>query len=168
MRDTVLALVAEKTGYPADMLDVDLDLEADLGIDTVKQAELFATIRDHFDIERDPNLKLRDFPTLAHVITFMTQHAAPQRHPRPRHHGTPTLRPRPPAPPLVSLDAANAIPRRVPVPVPRPPLDVCVPTGVDPRRRARGSCVMPDTGGDAPRARRAARAARRDRVRDRR
>ncbi|HEX6567903.1 MAG TPA: acyltransferase domain-containing protein, partial [Acidimicrobiales bacterium] len=38
----VLAVVADKTGYPADMLDLDLDLEADLGIDTVKQAEVFA------------------------------------------------------------------------------------------------------------------------------
>ena len=47
VRATVLALVADKTGYPLDMLDVDLDLEADLGVDTVKQAELFATIREH-------------------------------------------------------------------------------------------------------------------------
>ena len=38
----VLAIVAEQTGYPPDMLDLDLDLEADLGIDTVKQAEMFA------------------------------------------------------------------------------------------------------------------------------
>ncbi len=76
VRATVLALVAEKTGYPPDMLDVDLDLEADLGVDTVKQAELFATIRERFGVERDPNLKLRDFPTLAHVIAFMTERAA--------------------------------------------------------------------------------------------
>ena len=55
VRATVLALVADKTGYPLDMLDVDLDLEADLGVDTVKQAELFATIREHFGVERDPN-----------------------------------------------------------------------------------------------------------------
>ncbi|HTI28717.1 MAG TPA: acyltransferase domain-containing protein, partial [Kutzneria sp.] len=41
----VLAVVAEKTGYPADMVQADLDLEADLGIDTVKQAEVFAQIR---------------------------------------------------------------------------------------------------------------------------
>ena len=45
MRERVLALVAEKTGYPPDMLELELDLEADLGVDTVKQAELFATIR---------------------------------------------------------------------------------------------------------------------------
>ena len=38
----VVALVAEQTGYPPELLDLDLDLEADLGIDTVKQAELFA------------------------------------------------------------------------------------------------------------------------------
>ncbi|MDW8318876.1 MAG: beta-ketoacyl synthase N-terminal-like domain-containing protein, partial [Anaerolineae bacterium] len=40
----VLRIVAEKTGYPQDMLDLDLDLEADLGIDTVKQAETFQAI----------------------------------------------------------------------------------------------------------------------------
>ncbi len=41
----VLEIVAEQTGYPTDMLALDLDLEADLGIDTVKQAEMFAAIR---------------------------------------------------------------------------------------------------------------------------
>src|ERR1019366_4106097 len=40
IRQKVLDLVVEKTGYPKDMLDLDLDLEADLGIDTVKQAEM--------------------------------------------------------------------------------------------------------------------------------
>ena len=71
MRARVLALVAEKTGYPTDMLDLDLDLEADLGIDTVKQAELFATIREAYGIARDDKLKLRDFPTLNHVLQFV-------------------------------------------------------------------------------------------------
>lgn len=55
---------------PKDMLDLDLDLEADLGIDTVKQAEMFASIRAAYNIPRDENLKLRDFPTLALVIKF--------------------------------------------------------------------------------------------------
>src|SRR4030095_10965801 len=66
-----LALVAEQTGYPTDMLDPALDLEADLGIDTVKQAEMFAAIRAAYDIARDDKLKLRDFPTLAHVVQFV-------------------------------------------------------------------------------------------------
>src|SRR5271165_2847233 len=63
--------MVEKTGYPRDMLDLDLDLEADLGIDTVKQAEMFAAIRETYNIPRDENRKLRDYPTLAHVIRFV-------------------------------------------------------------------------------------------------
>ena len=48
-----------------------MDLEADLGIDTVKQAELFAQVRESYGIERDESLKLRDYPTLNHVIGFV-------------------------------------------------------------------------------------------------
>ena len=57
------------------MLDLELDLEADLGVDTVKQAEVFAAVRDAFDIPRDDNLKLRDYPTLAAVVGFVRERA---------------------------------------------------------------------------------------------
>ena len=67
----VLSVVSEKTGYPQEMLDLDLDLEADLGVDTVKQAEVFAAIRETFAIERDDSLQLRDYPTLTHVVGFV-------------------------------------------------------------------------------------------------
>ncbi len=62
VKERILALMVEKTGYPQDMLDVDLDLEADLGVDTVKQAEMFAAIREIYNIPRDENRKLRDYP----------------------------------------------------------------------------------------------------------
>ena len=66
-------VVAAKTGYPQDMLDLELDLEADLGIDTVKQAETFAAIREAFDIPVQENLSLRDYPTLQSVVGFVYQ-----------------------------------------------------------------------------------------------
>ena len=59
------------TGYPPELLDLDLDLEADLGVDTVKQAEVFAAVRERFGVERDDHLKLREFPTLNHVIGWV-------------------------------------------------------------------------------------------------
>ena len=71
VKERILSLAVEKTGYPQDMLDLDLDLEADLGVDTVKQAEIFAAIREIYNIPRDENRKLRDYPTLAHVIRFV-------------------------------------------------------------------------------------------------
>ena len=72
--DAVVSVVAEMTGYPPELLDLDLDLEADLGVDTVKQAEVFAAVRGRYGVERDPNLRLRDFPTLRHVIGFVRTH----------------------------------------------------------------------------------------------
>ncbi|MCL4845974.1 MAG: acyltransferase domain-containing protein, partial [Acidobacteria bacterium] len=74
VRTTVLGIVAEKTGYPSDMLELDLDLEADLGVDTVKQAETFAAVREAYGIPRLDDLKLRDFPTLRHVVGFVLTH----------------------------------------------------------------------------------------------
>ena len=69
--EAVVSIVSEMTGYPPELLDLDLDLEADLGVDTVKQAEVFAAVRERFGVERDEHLKLRDFPTLNHVVGWV-------------------------------------------------------------------------------------------------
>jgi acyl transferase domain-containing protein/acyl carrier protein/NAD(P)-dependent dehydrogenase (short-subunit alcohol dehydrogenase family) len=154
VKRTVLAIVAEKTGYPEEMLDPDLDLEADLGIDTVKQAEMFASVRAAYNIPRDENLKLRDFPSLKHVIQF-----AIDRQGSSVRDATVTASPlattakqeasvslKVSRPPLMLFDAADRVPRRVPAPTLRPPLDLCKPTGVV---LAAGSrvVVMPDSMG---------------------
>jgi acyl transferase domain-containing protein/NAD(P)H-dependent flavin oxidoreductase YrpB (nitropropane dioxygenase family) len=39
----LLAIVSERTGYPADMLDLEADLEGDLGIDSIKRVEIAGT-----------------------------------------------------------------------------------------------------------------------------
>jgi len=151
IKEKVLEIVAEKTGYPKDMLDLDLDLEADLGIDTVKQAEMFAAIRAAYNIPRDENLKLRDFPTLAHVIKFaqdrsgMTIPSAEIKQPGKKPAGSALAKT---ALPLSSLEAANSIPRRVPVPVLRPSLNLCKTTGVKLERGQR-VIIMPDESGVA-------------------
>ncbi len=41
----LLAIVADKTGYPVDMLDGGMDLETDLGIDSIKKVEILAAVR---------------------------------------------------------------------------------------------------------------------------
>lgn len=45
----LLKIVSEKTGYPEDMLDPDLDLEADLSIDSIKRTEIIASLRQGID-----------------------------------------------------------------------------------------------------------------------
>jgi acyl transferase domain-containing protein/NAD(P)H-dependent flavin oxidoreductase YrpB (nitropropane dioxygenase family) len=46
VENRLLAIVRERTGYPAEMLRLDLDLEADLGIDSIKRVEILGSLRD--------------------------------------------------------------------------------------------------------------------------
>jgi acyl transferase domain-containing protein/acyl carrier protein/NAD(P)-dependent dehydrogenase (short-subunit alcohol dehydrogenase family) len=48
---TVLAVVSEKTGYPTEMLNLDMSLDHDLGIDSIKRVEILSALQ-----ERVPNL----------------------------------------------------------------------------------------------------------------
>ena len=44
----LVEVVVKHTGYPADFIEMDQDVEGELGIDTVKQAEIMAEVRDIF------------------------------------------------------------------------------------------------------------------------
>jgi acyl transferase domain-containing protein len=46
LKGLVLGVVAEKTGYPVEMLGLDMALEADLGIDSIKRVEILSTVQD--------------------------------------------------------------------------------------------------------------------------
>ncbi|WP_224389755.1 type I polyketide synthase [Pseudonocardia sp. ICBG1293] len=44
----LLGVVADKTGYPVDVLDVGMELESDLGIDSIKRVEILSAARERF------------------------------------------------------------------------------------------------------------------------
>ena len=133
----MLRIVADRTGYPVEMLELDLHLEADLGIDTVKQAETFATLREEFQIPTGDDLSLQDYPTLQDVVRFVRE-----ARPNLAAAAAPTPAPAEPAPPTdeqaapnadlaQALERADQFPRRVPVPALRPPIELFAPTGVE-------------------------------------
>ena len=62
--------IAERTGWTAGDLDPEFDLQADLGIDTVRQAELVAGLRDHYQLEREAGFLLSDHRSIAAVATY--------------------------------------------------------------------------------------------------
>ena len=86
--EEIVSLIAEKTGYPKDMLELDLDMEADLGIDTVKQAELFAAMREMYSLPQAEGIQLKDYPTIRHCINYALSAskaaAAPAAEPAPQ------------------------------------------------------------------------------------
>ncbi len=44
--ETLLEVVADKTGYPTDMLSLDMNLDSDLGIDSIKRVEILSAIQE--------------------------------------------------------------------------------------------------------------------------
>ncbi|CAM2066050.1 SDR family NAD(P)-dependent oxidoreductase [Sulfidibacter corallicola] len=81
-KTTLLALVAERTGYPEDMLDLDLDLEADLSIDSIKRIEIIGELaerlgfKDRIGEESDALMEeLASQKTLRSMLTWLDQMA---------------------------------------------------------------------------------------------
>jgi len=46
VQTVMIEIVSELTGYPSDMLGLDMDIEADLGIDSIKRVEILSTLED--------------------------------------------------------------------------------------------------------------------------
>ncbi|QTE89641.1 SDR family NAD(P)-dependent oxidoreductase [Shewanella algae] len=72
----MLQVVADKTGYPTEMLELGMDMEADLGIDSIKRVEILGTVQDAL-----PNLPqldattLSEYRTLGQIVDYLQQSA---------------------------------------------------------------------------------------------
>jgi acyl transferase domain-containing protein len=65
----LLSVVSDKTGYPSEMLELDMDMEADLGIDSIKRVEILGAMRTHFpDLPKVEPEAFAEMRTLAQVI----------------------------------------------------------------------------------------------------
>ncbi|MFD9780815.1 SDR family NAD(P)-dependent oxidoreductase [[Kitasatospora] papulosa] len=75
----LLSVVAERTGYPVGMLNVDMELESDLGVDSIKRVEILSAMRErtggHEDGQVGELLKLRTLRQIVDAFTATT--AAP-------------------------------------------------------------------------------------------
>ena len=69
--------VCEQTGYPTEVIDLDADLEADLGIDSIKKAQLFGELSEYLDIQIKgaEDLSLDKFLTLRHIVEFIRENS---------------------------------------------------------------------------------------------
>ncbi len=61
----LLAVVADKTGYPSEMLSMEMELEGDLGIDSIKRVEILSAMQDEV-----PSLPEVDTGVMAELVTL--------------------------------------------------------------------------------------------------
>ena len=73
----LINFVIEQTGYPEDFITLDADLEGDLGIDSIKKAQLLGELNEMFHFsdptsEQDSGMSLDDFANLRDISDFIT------------------------------------------------------------------------------------------------
>ena len=76
MQTELLEVISEKTGYATDELELDFEMEADLGIDTVKQAEIFSELREKYGLARDDSFSFADYNTIEKLAAYLTEAVA--------------------------------------------------------------------------------------------
>ena len=69
----LLTVVSEKTGYPAEMLEMNMDMEADLGIDSIKRVEIFGALTKQYPDMSDINpSELTELRTLGEIVDYVS------------------------------------------------------------------------------------------------
>ncbi|WP_345859656.1 SDR family NAD(P)-dependent oxidoreductase [Shewanella algae] len=72
----MLQVVADKTGYPAEMLELGMDMEADLGIDSIKRVEILGTVQDQLpELPQLDAATLSECRTLGQIVDYLQQSA---------------------------------------------------------------------------------------------
>jgi phosphopantetheine--protein transferase-like protein len=80
LSELLLRIVGDKTGYPADMLDPGLDLEADLGIDSIKRVEILGAFQQQSGIRLGDHMEaLSTRKTFQDMVDLLLEHVAAER-----------------------------------------------------------------------------------------
>ena len=68
----MMAIVGEKTGYPLEMLEPGMDMESDLGIDSIKRVEILGAVKDKIpELPEVPGDELAEMRTLGQIIDHL-------------------------------------------------------------------------------------------------
>merc|ERR1712176_205881 len=70
-RAVVLEVMAEKTGYEPDMIEDEMELEAELGIDSIKRVEILSDVQSKLNVEAKNVEALSRTRTVGEVIEAM-------------------------------------------------------------------------------------------------
>merc|ERR1719387_2549790 len=67
----VYEVMADKTGYDTDMISEEMDLETDLGIDSIKRVEILGAVQDELNVKVTDLDALSRTKTVGDVVAFM-------------------------------------------------------------------------------------------------
>ena len=73
MMPLLLGVVSDRTGYPAEMLSMEMELESDLGIDSIKRVEILSAMQDLVPDLPDVDLTvMASLATLGEIVDYLS------------------------------------------------------------------------------------------------
>ena len=72
MLETLTKIIREHTGDESIIINEDMDLKADLGLNSLELVNLVCVVEDEFDIEI-PDRNIKDFRTVKDIIQFIEE-----------------------------------------------------------------------------------------------
>ena len=72
MLETLTKIIREHTGDESIVINEDMDLKADLGLNSLELVNLVCVVEDEFDIEI-PDRNIKNFRTVKDVIEFIEE-----------------------------------------------------------------------------------------------
>merc|ERR1719313_689642 len=69
--EVVLAVLAAKTGYEPDMIEMDMALETELGVDSIKRVEILSDVQKELNVEAQDVAALSRTQTIGEVVEAM-------------------------------------------------------------------------------------------------
>ncbi|MCX5447780.1 type I polyketide synthase [Streptomyces nigrescens] len=133
--DAVREIIHQRTGYPHEMLDAGLDLEADLSVDSIKRVEIIGALADRIGLPQDADgamesavEQLARVKTISGIVDWI---AAARAEPPP---APAEPAPTPDTPAALSAPAEPTAPTAPTAPIapPQPAVSAPVPTTQDP------------------------------------
>ncbi|GAB3885486.1 type I polyketide synthase [Kibdelosporangium lantanae] len=74
VQDVVLETISTRTGYPPDMLSPQLDLEADLSIDSIKRTEIVGELASVLGVPTETASEVAQVKTISGIVDWFTRH----------------------------------------------------------------------------------------------
>ncbi len=74
MFDELVAIYADAMEYPREVFKDEVELEAELGIDSVKQSEIIRRISTQYQLALPTNFRPGDFKTMGQIVDFVFTH----------------------------------------------------------------------------------------------
>jgi len=72
-QDVLVALISDRTGFDPGVIGADMDLESELGVDSIKRVEILSMLRERLGIERREGVDLSRVRTVREIVSALQE-----------------------------------------------------------------------------------------------